>query len=229
MVEDISTKRWAENAVTWTRLTRAGYDEYRDVVNTPRFMQFLPDISGLTGLDIGCGEGTNTRTVAVEAGSMQAIDAIDTFITAAQEIEARNPLGITYQKADACHLPFDDASFDFATSFMCLMDFPGADLALAEAFRFLRPNGFLQFSILHPCFTTLGSQKFIDPATRRYGRTVVNYFDQTDGVEETWSFSALPKEIRYTIKPYIVPRYHRTLSQWVSDIVGAAFVLEAIQ
>lgn len=55
---------WNENAETWTRLARAGYDVYRDHFNSPAFLELLPDVRGLAGLDIGCGEGHNTRLLA---------------------------------------------------------------------------------------------------------------------------------------------------------------------
>jgi hypothetical protein len=50
---------WNTNATTWTRLARAGYNIYRDHLNTPAFPEMLPDVAGLHGLDIGCGEGHN--------------------------------------------------------------------------------------------------------------------------------------------------------------------------
>ena len=52
---------WEANAETWTRHARAGYDIYRDGLNTPAFLDMLPPVHGLSGLDIGCGEGSNTR------------------------------------------------------------------------------------------------------------------------------------------------------------------------
>jgi trans-aconitate methyltransferase len=41
-----------------------GHDIYRDHLNTPAFFAMLPDVEGLAGLDIGCGEGHNTRLLA---------------------------------------------------------------------------------------------------------------------------------------------------------------------
>lgn len=37
---------WDENADAWTQLARAGYDLYRDQLNTPAFFEMLPDVSG---------------------------------------------------------------------------------------------------------------------------------------------------------------------------------------
>ena len=63
---------WEANAETWTRHARAGYDLYRDAQNTPAFFTHLPDIDGLDGLDIGCGEGSNTRKLAEAGASVTA-------------------------------------------------------------------------------------------------------------------------------------------------------------
>ena len=54
---------WEHNAAAWVELSRAGYDVYRDLVNTPAFLAMLPDVAGLVGIDLGCGEGHNTRLV----------------------------------------------------------------------------------------------------------------------------------------------------------------------
>jgi SAM-dependent methyltransferase len=217
---------WEANAETWTRHTRAGYDVYRDTQNTPAFLSMLPPIDGLCGLDMGCGEGSNTRQLARLGAHMQAIDIAPTFIRLAQAAEAADPLGIVYQVADGAALPFADASFDFVSAFMSLMDMPGQDQALMEAQRVLRPGCFLQFSILHPCFA---------PPYRKVLRgkdgvaktiEVGGYFDSPNGRVETWKFSALPGEEREQVEPFRVPRFHRTLSAWVAAICKAGLVIE---
>src|SRR5919108_5496317 len=145
---------WNANAEAWTRLARAGYDIYRDYLNTPAFFEMLPDVKGLAGLDVGCGEGHNTRLLARRGARVSAVDIAEDFIAHARAAEAREPLGIDYRVASAVDLPFADATFDFATGFMSFMDIPETDRALAEACRVLKPGGFLQFSISHPCFDT---------------------------------------------------------------------------
>ncbi len=229
MDKEISTQRWHENAQTWTTLSRAGYDVYRDVLNTPWFLRFLPDVTGQFGIDIGCGEGTNTRRVAQLGATITGCDLVQTFVDAAQELEAHDPVGASFTQADARHLPFVDNHFDFATSFMCLMDFPNPDQALKEAFRVIKPTGFLQFSILHPCFVTLNSKRDQDPVTGKLGRTVHEYFTHSNGAEETWTFGTVPPELLDTIPKFNVPRFHRPLSDWINDIVTTGFTLEAIQ
>jgi putative hydrolase of the HAD superfamily len=70
---------WEGNAEAWTKLSRAGYDVYRDYLNTPAFLEMLPDVAGLRGLDIGCGEGHDTRQVAGRGASVTGLDIAPTF------------------------------------------------------------------------------------------------------------------------------------------------------
>jgi SAM-dependent methyltransferase len=187
---------WEANAETWTRHARTGYDVYRDALNTPAFLAMLPAISGLRGLDVGCGEGSNTRELARLGASMWAIDIAPTFVRHAQTTEATDPLGIIFQVADALSLPFGDDSFDFVTAFMSMMDMPDQGRALREVHRVLYPGGFLQFSILHPCFTPPHRRvlRNADGTTRAI--EVAGYFDATNGRVETWWFETLPLEER---------------------------------
>ena len=219
-------RHWNENAEAWTELVRAGYDHYRDGLNTPAFLQMLPDVENLSGLDIGCGEGHNTRLVSERGARMVGIDISENFIRHAKEAEEEHPLGIRYGRASAVDLPFDDASFDFAVAFMSLMDMPTVEIALAEAFRVLRSGGFLQFSIEHPCFTTPHRKTLRDESGRAYAREVGDYFRERDGETQEWIFSSAPPEVREGLRPFRVPRFTRTLSEWLNLLVGGGFVLE---
>ncbi len=219
---------WEANAETWTRHVRAGYDVYRDALNTPAFLAFLPPVRGLSGLDIGCGEGENTRQLARLGARMQAIDIAPTFIRHASASETAAPLGITYRHACATALPFPDATFDFATAFMSMMDIAGPQVALVQAYRVLKPDGFFQFSILHPCFVPPYRRNIRDDSGEVLAVEVSRYFQATDGAIESWHFSAAPAEERAKVEPFHVPRFHRTLSQWVAMIVQAGFTIEAL-
>ncbi len=218
---------WEANAEAWTRYSRAGYDVYRDALNTPAFLAMLPPVEGLEGLDVGCGEGSNTRKLAQRGARMQAIDIAPTFIRHAQAAEEIGPLGIAYQVADALDLPFEEGSFDFATAFMSLMDVPDQGKALQEAQRVLRPGGFLQFSILHPCFCPPYRKVMRDANRKVLAVAVAGYFDATQGQVETWQFSTLPPEERAKFAPFRTPRFHRTLSGWVEIICRAGLTIEA--
>src|SRR5260370_41442000 len=92
---------WNESAESWTKLARAGYDIYRDHLNTPAFFAMLPDVKDLRGLDIGCGEGHNTRLLAQSGARVSAVDISEVFISHAKDTEKEILLGIDYQVASA--------------------------------------------------------------------------------------------------------------------------------
>lgn len=46
---------------------------------------------------------------------------------------------------------------------------------------------------------------------------------------ETWSFGAAPAEERERYAPFEVPRFHRTLGDWVGMIRAARFNIESLQ
>jgi ubiquinone/menaquinone biosynthesis C-methylase UbiE len=217
---------WEANADTWARHARAGYDVYRDGLNTPAFLDMLPPIKGLAGLDIGCGEGANTRALARLGARMTAIDIAPTFIRYAQADENANPLGIRYLVGDGAVLPFADGSFDFAAAFMSLMDMSDLERALQESARVLRPGGFLQFSILHPCFAPPYRNVLREADGTVTSIAIARYFDCVEGELEIWSFSSLPADERAKSEPFRVPRFHRTLSAWVDLILQAGFSME---
>jgi 2-polyprenyl-3-methyl-5-hydroxy-6-metoxy-1,4-benzoquinol methylase len=77
------TKLWDANARAWTRLSRAGFDVYRDLINTLAFFAMLPPVSGLIGLDLGCGEGHNTRLLAATGADVVALDLSEYFMETA--------------------------------------------------------------------------------------------------------------------------------------------------
>lgn len=228
MDQETVAAHWNRNAENWAPLSRQGYDVFRDHVNTPAFLELLPPVEGLRGLDLGCGEGTNTRRVAERGARVTGIDVARVFLDYARQTEREDPRGIEYLQASASELPFEDESFDFATAFMSLMDLPDQEGALREARRVLKPGGFLQFSITHPCFHTRGFGWIHDEAGERVAIRVGDYFRPWWGEVEEWTFGAAPAEAREALPnfaPFQVPRFDRTLSDWLNLLsdVGLRF------
>ena len=221
-------KYWNSNADVWTQLSRAGYDTYRDHLNTPAFLEMLPDIRGLNGLDIGCGEGSNTRLLVERGAHMTALDIADVFVRHAHLENNTRGLEIHSLNASAVELPFTSASFDFATAFMSLMDISETEKVLSEAYRALKPGGFLQFSITHPCFDTPHRVNLRNENRLTYAYEVGDYFRQLQGDISTWLFSAAPPEEKEGLDPFRIPRFTRTISSWLNLLVETGFHIERL-
>jgi SAM-dependent methyltransferase len=227
-VEDPDTRAvWDANAPVWIELSRAGFDVYRDLVNTPAFMEMLPDVEGQRGLDLGCGEGHNTRLVAQRGADVTALDVSRPFVSAAVDHERSDPLEIRYVLGDARSLPFASARLDFVTAFMSLMDLANPEGVLVEIARVLRPRGFLQFSIGHP-FTTTPIRRWVESdAGEREALAIGDYFYEGP-LEETWIFGAAPEELRQQRRPFRIVYARRTLAGWLNAVISAGFAIEAV-
>jgi SAM-dependent methyltransferase len=227
MRTDVEVGRaWDENADLWIRHVRAGWDRYREEFNNPMFLAFLPALAGKAIIDLGCGEGRNTREFARRGARLTGVDVSGKMIAAATAAEAQEPLGISYRVASFSDLSaFPADSFDLAVSTMALMDGPDFDGAAREAHRVLRPGGGVYFSVLHPCFVTPMQKWLRDEAGEEIGFRVGEYF--TDDIYiDRWRFSAAPEE---NGDLFAMPRFPHRLETYINGLVTAGFRILKIQ
>jgi hypothetical protein len=109
---------------------------------------------------------------------------------------------------------------------MALMDGPDFDGAMHEAYRLVRPGGFVGFSILHPCFITPGLRWEMDGEGRTTHLSVSRYFDRT-GFTVHWRFGDRPRGEE--VAPFAVPRFPRTISDYLNAVVAAGFRIGRIE
>ena len=62
-----------------------------------------------------------------------------------------------------------------------------------------------------------------------YALEIGRYFDQPADRVETWLFGAAPHDLRSTLRPFRVPRFHRTLSSWVNAVIDAGWSIERME
>ncbi|MBN1643542.1 MAG: methyltransferase domain-containing protein [Dehalococcoidales bacterium] len=220
-------QHWDDNADLWAEHVRQGWDSYREHLNNPAFLKFIGNLKGKTVLDAGCGEGYNTRIFARMGARMTGVDVSLRMIEHASREEQRESLGIRYETASFADLSgFDGESFDAVVSTMALMDGPDYEKAIAEIYRVLRKNSDFFFSISHPCFMTEGFGWVTDRENKQL-LTVGGYFGKRHWME-CWRFSQIPEEIRKDLPLFAIPRFPRTLSEYINPLLQTGFMLKKI-
>ena len=223
-MEDHGGRAWERQAETWARRVRAGEDFYRDAFNRPAFLDFLPDLAGRAGLDLGCGEGGMTRDLAARGARMTGVDRAEAMIALARAREDGAPQGIRYSVGDLQRLDeFADGAFDFAISTMALMNCPDLPAAFAATARVLKPGGGFYFSVLHPCFVTPGIDWIASDTGGRPALTVAGYFDEAP-VMERLTFDKAGNED----SAIEVPRFPHRLECYVNALVRAGFAIRKV-
>ncbi len=223
MDHNIVKRYWEDNANLWIYSSDHGHDEWRNCINTPAFLNVLPEVSHLCGLDIGCGDGYNSRLLANRCRSLLATDICESFVNHNKSLV--NPDKLTFEVANAADLPYQNETFDFATSFLALMDIAETDLVLKETGRVLKQGGFFQFSILHPCFDLSKGKFQADDEGNKIGFLMRDYFKESNGEIDSWAH----KSLKGKNQEFKIPRFNMPLNKWVKCIIKNGFVIEALE
>jgi len=107
----------------------------------PAFIEFAEINAAESALDVGCGTGNLSFCLAgvPRIARVTGIDVSPAYVAHAKRMN-RDPR-VDFEVADACALPFDDASFDHALSMLVLQFIPRPNRAVAEMRRVTRRGG----------------------------------------------------------------------------------------
>jgi ubiquinone/menaquinone biosynthesis C-methylase UbiE len=186
---------------TFTELDAGTQERLADVLETrgadPQqqamrraFLGDIPFPANASLLEVGCGTGVLTRVLACwpQVEAVVGIDPASALIERAQFLAADLP-NITFQVGDGRSLGFGDAAFDVVVFDSTLSHVPEPDLAVAEAFRVLRPNGWFAAFDGDYATTTVGLSSN-DPL-----QVCVDTM-MTNSVQNRWLVRRLPKMVR---------------------------------
>jgi ubiquinone/menaquinone biosynthesis C-methylase UbiE len=132
-----TVRSWQHSADAYIAFQDAG-DPNRTLLLDPIMLDLCGDVRGQRALDLGCGEGRFCRMLAERGATVTGIDPIAAMTSAAR---ARGDASHHYVRTGAEALPFADASFDLAISYITLVDIFDYASAIREAARVLRPGG----------------------------------------------------------------------------------------
>ena len=146
---------------------------------------------GARALEVGCGTGAVCRALVESLNfEVTGVDPSPIFVARAQEL-GKHLRGLTFMRGDARSLTFPDASFDLVVFHTTLCHIPSPEVALQEAHRVLRPDGWLAvFDGDYPTATVAVSD--FDPLQALVHAMVTNF------VHDPWLTRRLPKTLAST-------------------------------
>jgi SAM-dependent methyltransferase len=138
----------------------------------------MGEVTGLRVLELGCGAGQWSRSLAGEAGLLVGFDLSEAQLAAARA--GMGPHHYHLVQGAAQQLPFADNVFDLAFCDHGGLSWASPRLAIPEAARVLRPGGRLVFNTaspwLHACYD--------EPTDRVTDQLRSDYFGQYSIPEE---------------------------------------------
>lgn len=98
-------------------------------------------------LDVGCGAGHVSRTVAPWSQQVVAFDLTPAMLAQVEQLMQQHQItNVLTRQGDVEQLPFEPASFDLVLSRYSAHHWPHPERALAECLRVLRPGGAMLLS-----------------------------------------------------------------------------------
>jgi ubiquinone/menaquinone biosynthesis C-methylase UbiE len=180
----------------------------------PALRALLPDLSGLSALDLGCGFGWFCRWARQQgAAHVLGIDVSEKML--ARGRTATVDPAITYIRADMEHLELPPASFDLVYSSLALHYVENLSGLLSQVYRSLFRGGRLVFSVEHPIFTAPSEPRWMPDAAGPKIWPVDGYLDEG------------PRSTNWLAKGVI--KQHRTLATYINMLIRSGFVISHVE
>jgi SAM-dependent methyltransferase len=187
----------------------------------PALLDALGKVEGLHIVDLCCGNGSSSRSLARAGAIVTGVEISWSLIEYAHEWERRSPFGIRYIVSDATKVEaLLGETFDAAAVNMALMDVAGCDALFGEIARLLKPRGRFVATLFHPCFQTpYGS-----------GWLTSDFEYETRIARQIWRYrDAYAEEVEMPGgQPAPVTQQHRPLSWYARSLSAAELLIDAL-
>lgn len=166
------------------------------LIEVPTMRELIGDVRGKSILDIGCGQGDLSMTLAAEgASSVLGLEISRNMIDRAKR--ANRSRNVRFEHAAIEDFQAADGAFDLVVSSLCLHYVPDYARLVDSVHNWLRPGGVFVYSIEHPIVTCNPNSWVADEGGEIDHWALDNY--RVEG----------PRPARWIIDGVVV--YHRTL------------------
>ena len=100
-------------------------------------------LAGLDVLDVGCGGGILSESMAALGARVHGVDVVERNIAIAREHAARSKLPVRYQQAPVSTVLRDGRDYDVVLNMEVVEHVPDVPALLAECARLVRPGGMM--------------------------------------------------------------------------------------
>ncbi|MGI8917028.1 MAG: class I SAM-dependent methyltransferase [Pyrinomonadaceae bacterium] len=142
-------REWRASAFYWQKHA----DKIRTMFG-PITQALIDDADIMEGegvLDVACGAGEPSLTIAEtvgHSGSVTATDVVPEMVAAAEsEAQRRGLINITFKQCSAQSLPFESQSFDAVVCRLGAMFFPDPIAAFSEMLRVVKQHGVISLAV----------------------------------------------------------------------------------
>ncbi|MDX8493714.1 methyltransferase domain-containing protein [Mesorhizobium sp. VK22B] len=180
----------------------------------PVMRAMLPEVDGLSIVDLGCGFGGFCRWVRAHgAREVLGLDLSEKMLARARA--AGSDAAITYERADLDELNLPKARFDLAYSSLALHYISDVSRLFATIYQALVPGGFFVFSTEHPIYMAPTNPGWSVDAEGKKTWPVDQYL--VEGPRTTDWFTKG------------VVKHHRTIGTTLNSLIQAGFAIGHVE
>jgi toxoflavin synthase len=209
----VDTKKiYDENASSWLRLEPSSLSDF---TARPKVFDACGDVTNLSILDIGCGEGYCARELKRRgAGKYTGIDLSEEMIKAAKQRDLIDQYGIEYTAMDINNYSSSSTyNLCIAVFLFNYLTVNEMQQVMTKVYEFLSENGTFIFSIPHPFFPFLPKDTkapfYFDSKNKNYFTHIDDKFEG-----EIWKQNGEPLHVQCI---------HKTFSDYFDSLNKAGF------
>lgn len=224
-LNDEVKRSWDANADHWDSKMGEG-NEFHELLIKPTQLKFLDIAPGDFILDVGCGNGQFSRTMAEFGANVLATDISPVMITNAKKRTSEKLKNLSFRVLDATDrsalAKLGERVFDSVVCTMALFDMSDVESLIKSISDLVKPDGKFVFSILHPAFNSPPNMSMSERRIFSEGRTINSYSVNVS----KYRSPSVYKSVAMDGQPELQHIFHRSMTDIFNICFNAGLVID---